>query len=483
MRYSSRFMPLIVLTACLSITAFADVKIKSRQSVQGQTQENTIYIKGKRQRTEAMNGQIVTIQQCDLRRDLQLMPPARVYTVTPYEESTGTRVNTASQTPATTTTPSATQGGLVTTTITTKDTGERKQMFGYPARHIISTIETVSSPDACTPVKSKMVQDGWYIDATFQLTCDTDQRGKYYRSLAKAGCQDKHQTKQIGTAKIGYPVWVKMTIFGDNGTESFSMINEVIELSPATLDAALFELPAGYREVPDFAGVSMANQTSLSSSEQPASNDSGMNANVKNLAQGTAATATPLGEKKAGVVRLGLAAVKTGTVGEGLNATELAAAVAHTLTEYLKAPNIELVPLEARLPALMVAEARQKECDFVISTLVTHKKGGGGGFGGMLGKVAPALGSVAPVAGMGSTAGAVAGQVASTVIYTAAGLSANVKSKDEMTLELSLQAPGNAAAPAVNKQFKTKAKANGEDIISPLIEQAAQSIIDASSSR
>ena len=60
----------------MSVNVFADVKIKSRQTMQGQTSEKTIYIKSKRQRPEMARGALTTILQCDLRRDLQLMPPA-----------------------------------------------------------------------------------------------------------------------------------------------------------------------------------------------------------------------------------------------------------------------------------------------------------------------------------------------------------------------------------------------------------------------
>jgi hypothetical protein len=40
-----------------------------------------------------------------------------------------------------------------------------------------------------------------------------------------------------------------MTSFDATGKESFSVIQEVVELSKATLDAELFEVPADYREV------------------------------------------------------------------------------------------------------------------------------------------------------------------------------------------------------------------------------------------
>ena len=47
----------ILVTGMLSSTvAIADVKIKAKQSMGGQSYENTTYIKGKRQRSESMNG-------------------------------------------------------------------------------------------------------------------------------------------------------------------------------------------------------------------------------------------------------------------------------------------------------------------------------------------------------------------------------------------------------------------------------------------
>jgi ABC-type uncharacterized transport system substrate-binding protein len=56
-------------------------------------------------------------------------------------------------------------------------------------------------------------------------------------------------------------------------------------------------------------------------------------------------------------------------------------------------------------------------------------------------------------------------------------MSANVKSKDEITLDIKVNSAGGAAALA--KQFKQKAKGDGDDIITPIIEQAAQAILDA----
>src|SRR5215510_13346156 len=83
----------VIAIGCLmlmSVIASADTKIKSRQTSGGQTYENTSYIKGKRQRSETNNGQMIVIQQCDLRRNIQIMPAAKVYMIQPYDESSAT---------------------------------------------------------------------------------------------------------------------------------------------------------------------------------------------------------------------------------------------------------------------------------------------------------------------------------------------------------------------------------------------------------
>jgi hypothetical protein len=445
----------------------ADTKVKSRQTSGGQTYENTSYIKGKRQRSETNNGQMIMIQQCDLRRNIQVMPQPRVYMVQPYDNPTTTTTNGTVR-PV----QPSTKGGVVTSTITTKDTGERKQMFGYTARHIITTMVMESSPDACSQTKSKMEFDGWYIDATFALECANQRTQSSYQPQPNGGCQDRYETKQIGTAKKGYPVWEKTTMFDANGNPSFSTLNEVIELSQATLDQGLFEIPEGYREVKDYASMySAASSSSSASTGDNGSSHSGIAANVQSMASNNNSSASStVGSKKEGIVRLGLATVKTGSVGEGLNARDLAAAVQNTLTKHLQDPKIEVVAIEAKLPSAIDAEAKLKECDYVIYANVSHKKGGGG-FGGMFGS------STASIVGSSVGYGGGHAAVVATQVATQVAMSENIKAKDELTLDVKLQVPGTATT-AFAKQYKAKAKSAGEDIITPVIEQAAQAIVD-----
>lgn len=275
----------------LATTAYADVKVKSRQTASGQTQEVTTYIKGKRQRTEQSLGNITTINltECDLKRSVQIMPQSQTYLITSWGQ------NGTSQITQTSSAGGATQkGGVVTSIISTKDTGERKQMFGYTARHLIITLETQPSPDACNQQKSKMQIEGWYIDAAFALDCETE-RYSDYSPASSQGCRDRYEVKQVGTAKRGFPLWEKTTLFDASGKESYSMTNEVVELSNTTLDAALFDIPASYREV--------SNPAELYSSVSPSTSSSTPSpAPSQNASDTTSSPAAKGGAKRMGGV-------------------------------------------------------------------------------------------------------------------------------------------------------------------------------------
>lgn len=478
-------MKKVILFSLLTILAtasgvFADTKVKIRQTMSGQSYENTTYIKGKRERTEQNMGstQMVTITQCDLKRSLQIMPVSQTYMVNSWD--------TTQNVPATTTTKTVTapttKGGVVTTTVTIKDTGERKKMFGYDARHLIITMNTESSPEACNKSKMKMETDGWYIDATFGIDCDMERAASYSAKQSTGGCQDKFEMKQNGTGKRGYPLYEKMTMFDENGKETFSTVSEVLEFSKATLEDALFDVPQGYREVKNAAEMyqtaSISNSSSSSSSmgntgSYNSSSNSGMSQNVQNMSKDIKPPVIEVGAKKEGIVRIGLASVKVSAAGEGINPADLSQAIQNSLADYLKGTKVELVQIEAKLPSAIADEAKSKECDFVLYANVSHKKGSGGfgSFGKVLGQVVAQTGG----GNWGNTTANVAGAVVSRTIV-AATLSQNVKAKDELSLDIKLQ---NGDANAFSKQYKGKAKSDGEDIISPMIEQIAQAILDA----
>ena len=478
----------IIFSISISSTAFADVKIKTKQTIGAQSVENTVYIKGKRERTESANGTMVNLTQCDLKRGVQMNPAAKTYLINEFVQAIQTG-------PAST--PAASDGvvqagGKVTTTITTKDTGERKQMFGYVAKHLIITMETVSLPDACSPNNSRMQMDGWYIDADFVLDCDYGQQAAAYNPYArKGGCQDKYEIKQVGAVKRGYPVYEKMSMFDQSGKETYSYVNEVVELSKVTLEASLFDIPSDYRQVTDASKLyatasytSMGSQTSTTSMSVP-SQYQPQNTNImaNNASRNsTAAPELPVASaKKPGTVRIGLAAVKIASVGDGISAADLAAAVRNSIAEYLKVPSLEVVNLDAKLLSAIDAEANEKDCDFVIYTNVAHKKGGGGGFGSMFGAALGATVARTGIGQTGSTIGNIAGQIATQSIVSATSVASTMKSKDELTLDLRVSKLGGGDV--VAKQFKAKAQGNGDDIISNVVEQAVQAIVDTLSAK
>ncbi len=465
----------IILTIiCLvgSLTASANIKIKTKQTMGGQTYENATYIKGKRQRSETMGGTMVSITQCDLKRSIQMHPSAKTFVVNEFGDiepaDTSKPIDLKSQ--------PVVKGGKVISTFTVKDAGERKNMFGFTARRLLITMESESTPEACSRIKTKMETDGWYIDFDFNFDCD---QSYAYRapSANGGGCRDKYEMKTIGSAKRGYPVYEKMTFFDESGKETMTMVSEVVELSKATLDAALFEVPSDYRQVSDSSQLYASAASPSAGSSIPSvgggsSSGSSGTLQLPNIAANTSSAAASSGEvgsKKEGITRIGIATVKTGSVGDGVTAADLAAAIHNTLAAYLKMPNIEIVPIEARLATAIESEARSKECDFVINASVSHKKGGGG-----FGMFSQALGSAASLAGYGGgVAGMVAGQVASTAISSAA-VSGSFKAKDEITLEIKMT--NGAGASALAKSYKSKAKSNGDDIISQVVEQAATAI-------
>ncbi len=437
---SYQFAFLLITFACTQ-GAFADVKIKSNQTMSGQSYENTTYIKGKRQRTETMNDMMVNITQCDLRCGIRMNPAAKTFLINAFAEAAATTAK-----PASAKQDGVVQaGGRITTTITVKDTGERKQMFGFTARHLIITMDTVSSPDACSKSNYKMQTDDWYIDFEPQFNCDqTYAPRQNYNSGKAGGCQDKYDMKQVGTAKRGYPVYEKMTMFDDSGKETMSYVNEVLELSKAPLNAGLFDVPEGYREVQDAAQLySAANYSgnSMGNGTSSAGPNSGIAQTLKNAASASPTSDRAVGPKKEGMIRIGLSGVKTGPVDEGIAAADLSAAIQNTLINYLKVPNVEVVTLDAKLSSAIDSEARQKECDYVIYATASHKKGGGG-FGGMFGSALGAAVGRVGIGHTGSTVGNIAGQVATQAIVSAGTVSGNVRSKDEISLDLKLNQTG-----------------------------------------
>jgi hypothetical protein len=181
----------------------------------------------------------------------------------------------------------------------------------------------------------------------------------------------------------------------------------------------------------------------------------------------------PLGPKKA-AIRIGVPQPKA-QMGQGNSGANVAEPLRAMIIQYLRGPSQEVVPIEAMIPTQIDAEAASKQCDYVLFSAISQKVGAGGL--GMLKKMGPIAGMV-PGVGMiaGGAAGAMTTVAAGTVMSGAAGAASTVKAKSEVTFDYKLMAPGNTN-PVVANTEKVKSKEDGEDVISPLVEQAATAIL------
>lgn len=227
-----------------------NLKIKYKTNMGGQSSESTTMIRGKRERSEMKLGggmEIINITQCDLKRTVQLSDTAKKYVVTPMDAGGSDNAPPTSPPAGASSSPSS-SGGVVTYTTTSIDTGERRDMFGFKARHVKTTTTIQSSPDACSPMNQKIERDGWYIDFSYGLQCDINREQMMGGQYAAGGCRDRYQFKQVGTGRDGYPLIETTTMYGPDGQVMFTSTKEVVELSREPLDASLFDVPAGYTE-------------------------------------------------------------------------------------------------------------------------------------------------------------------------------------------------------------------------------------------
>src|SRR5262249_5633012 len=57
-----------------------------------------------------------------------------------------------------------------------------------------------------------------------------------------------YQFRRTGPTNLGFPLVETTTMYGADGSATFTLTKEVIELSRQSLDAALFDVPAGYTQ-------------------------------------------------------------------------------------------------------------------------------------------------------------------------------------------------------------------------------------------
>ena len=261
------FVALLMLCAA-AMPLVADIKLKIKNTENAQTGESIIHIKGRRQRNDFLvkradgtSASYAVIFQCDLKRQIVLDYTKRIFYEHPHfgiqEFMARAEAHMAGQ-PRTTRAPK--YDGRILETFTIEDTGERKEMLGYTARRIKTTLTWVAEPASCTQTALRKETDGWYVDLLYGTFCSYDISGfdeseltaheqskctDYY--LGGDGGKREHQIerRQVGAARFGFPLQLQVKSYADDG-RAFTRTSEVVEITNEELDASLFELPAGY---------------------------------------------------------------------------------------------------------------------------------------------------------------------------------------------------------------------------------------------
>lgn len=541
-----------------------DLQIKKSISVGGYAVSSTdTSIKGARTRdvTQTPAGSNVTIRQCDARHIIHVNEQAQTY----FQEDQPLTAAEAKAAALATGAPMPDQnGGKIDVTTTVTDTGERKTLFGYQARHLKSKIVQESSANACTQLHQSLEIDGWYAD----LGKDANACSLIGPPVPEAqNCKDSIVMHRSGSGKPGYPLSETIATPGPDGTPTTVTI-AVTEIAKQPLEASLFEIPKGFRQVNSLAelagapaGAQMAAamtpagqnpmqtqmqaqqlmQQQMAAAQGAAAGAApqmgGVAAMAKNAAmqqmagggkmagmgnlmamqgmagmQGAAAmqgaamqgmggmqggpqaaasqqVAVPqvLGPKAAGKIRVGIAPPDA-QLGQGNNANaDYSTPIRNAIVALMSGPAVEIAALDSHVPIQLQAEAQQKQCDFILYSAVAVKHGATGGLGGFMKKAAP-IANMTPMGAMSHMGTMVAAQAASTAASMAAmsaqqqamnqlaGFNGQIKSKDDVTVQYQLF-PTGQTAPRVQNELKGKAKSDGEDVLTPLLQQTANTVL------
>ena len=231
----------------------------------------TSYIEADRKRTEHQNSmgggrhadgtldmrrgpRLASITRCDLGQTFDLNLEDREYVVFPYPSQPLTKIEIATRDLSV---PRKIDSAAPTVRIetTTVDTGERKELFGHLARHVITTWkQTLLAGSQAEPQET--VTDGWYIDLDMSTTCDLKWGSRAH--LRPGPALEKYEFVDKGNAETGFAVEQKIrsrgTLSTSDGTKTeiaYSSELKITEFTVGRLDPALFEIPPNFRRVDD----------------------------------------------------------------------------------------------------------------------------------------------------------------------------------------------------------------------------------------
>jgi hypothetical protein len=158
---------------------------------------------------------------------------------------------------------------------------------------------------------------------------------------------------------------------------------------------------------------------------------------------------------------------------EGVDdSTSVATSVRTLLQSYLTGPSLRSIALDSKLPSQANQEAIEKQCTKVLTVSLARKAGGNGK--SKVATAAQAAGAAAgyiPAGGLGEIA--VAGAAASA--QAIGSVASSTRAKDEMRIVYRVTTVDGAEIMAPRTDSR-KAQSNGEDIVTPLVERAANAV-------
>jgi hypothetical protein len=238
----TRILLLLAVFAC-SLTADTEYVVKTNFD----GHENIVrhYLRGKAMRTEEIattgNARHITILSFENHAMYQVDETARQYTEMGGPDLIAnlaarlTRVRAVRE-----------SGKIVNIYFEMIDTGERRQMFGFTARHMVFHERHVAEPGACSE-NSEIDRDGWY--ASPRSSTARSEYGTFL--LASVSCSDT-VIMHGHPANPGMALEEKTTTRYTNPAGPDRILfesKEIVEFSNDPLDESLFEVPRGFQRV------------------------------------------------------------------------------------------------------------------------------------------------------------------------------------------------------------------------------------------
>jgi hypothetical protein len=231
----------------LVVPNFPSFQLKTRHTYGHQSSSmHTLYMQGARVRTEfkpvllppgtSTQAPVTLVTQCDRKRTVAFDPQHKTFGEWPILAWSDRIQRTGVHEPQP-------DGPEVSVAMDSVDTGERRQVGPYLARHVKTTIRIEPATSTNLPARVEE-RDGWYIDLP-QLGCeDWGDEPQTKGAWLTGYSNERVHFSQTGSGRRGYAV-EEISRTSMRG-QTYETRVELIEASSDSLDARMFDLPAGY---------------------------------------------------------------------------------------------------------------------------------------------------------------------------------------------------------------------------------------------